>query len=164
MGSLLGPTLANAFLCHFEKEWLSDCPQDFCSNIYRGYVDDIFVILNSHEQLKMFVKYINKKHPNIKFTFEHERNNTFSFLDVKICRKNNKLITSVDRKPTFSGIFTNFKSFIPTVQKFSLVYNLLHRGFNITSPYEKFHNEINVLKQFFQFNGYHIQFIDRCTK
>ena len=46
MGSTLGPTLDNAFLCHFEKQWLSDCPQDFCSNIYRRYVDDIFVTVN----------------------------------------------------------------------------------------------------------------------
>ena len=34
MRSPLGPTLANAFLCHFEKQWLSDSPQDFCLNIY----------------------------------------------------------------------------------------------------------------------------------
>ena len=53
---------------------------------------------------------------------EHERNNSFSFLDVKICRENNKLTTSVYRKPTFSGVFTSFKSFIPTIYKFGLVY------------------------------------------
>ena len=35
MGSLLGLTLANTFLCDFEKQWLSDCLQDFCPNIYR---------------------------------------------------------------------------------------------------------------------------------
>ena len=49
MGSPLGPTLANAFLCHFEKQWLSDSPQDFCRNIYRRYVDDIFVTFKSYE-------------------------------------------------------------------------------------------------------------------
>ena len=37
----------------------------------------------------------SQKHPNIKFTFEHEHNNSFSFLDVKICRENNKLTTSM---------------------------------------------------------------------
>ena len=26
MGSPLGPTLANAFLCHYEKTWLNECP------------------------------------------------------------------------------------------------------------------------------------------
>ena len=114
-GSPLGPTLANAFLCHFEKQWLSDCLQDFCPNIYRRYVDDIFVTFNSYEHLKKFVEYMNTKHPNIKFTFKHEHNKSFLFLDVKICWENNKLTTSVYRKPTFSGVFTNFKSFIPIV-------------------------------------------------
>ena len=98
------------------------------------------------------------------FTFEHEHNNSFSFLDVQICRENNNLTTSVYIKPTFSGVFTNFKSFRPTVYKFSLLYTLLHRCFNITSSYEKFHNEINALKQIFKLNGYPIQFIDRCIK
>ena len=164
MGSPLGPTLANVFLCHFEKQWLSDCPQDFCPNICRRYVDDISVTFNTYEQLKKFVEYMNTKHPNIKFTFEHEHNNSFSFLDVKICRKNNKLTTSVYRKPTFSGVFTNFKSFIPTVYKIGLVYTLLYRCFNITSSYEKFHNEINALKQILKLKGYPTQFIDRCIK
>ena len=149
-----------SFLCHFEKQWLSDCPQYFCPSIYRRYVDDIFVTFNSHEQLKKFVEYMNTKHPNIKFTFEHELNNTFSFLDVKISLENH----TVYRKPTFSGVFANFKSFIPTFQKFGLVYTLLHRCFNITCSYEKFHNEINALKQFFKLNGYPIPSIDICIK
>ena len=139
-------------------------PKDFFPNIYRRYVDDIFVTFNSHEKLKKIVEYMNKKHPNIKFTFEHEHNNTFLFRDVKIRRENNKLTTSVYRKPTFSGFFTNFKSFIATDQKFGLVYTLLHRCFNITSSYERFHKEINALKQIFKLNGYPIQFIDRCIK
>ena len=107
---------------------------------------------------------MNTKHSNIKFNFEHEHNNSFSFLDVKTCRGNNRLTTSVCRKSTFSGIFTNFKSFIPTVYKFGLVYTLLHRCFNTTSSYEQFHNEINALKQILKLNGYPTQFIDRCMK
>ena len=84
------------------------------------FIRDIFVTFNSHEQVKQFVEYMNIKHPNIKFTFEHEHNNTVSSLDLKICHENNKLTTSVCRKPTFSGVFTNFKSFIPKVKKFGL--------------------------------------------
>ena len=67
---------------------------------------------------------MNTKHFSIKFTFEHEHNNTFSFLDVKICRENNKLTTSVYRKPTFSEVFANFKRFITTVLKLGLVLQL----------------------------------------
>ena len=68
------------------------------------------------------------------------------------------------RKSTFSGVFTNFKSFLPTVQIFGLVYTVLHRCCNINSSCEKFHNEINALKQIFKLNCYPIQFIDRSIK
>ena len=64
---------------------------------------------------------MNHQHPNIKFTFEVEKSNNFSFLDVKICRANNKFTTSVFRKPTFSGVFTNVDSFILISYKNGLV-------------------------------------------
>ena len=51
--SLLGLTLANAFLCHFERQWLSDFPQTFCPNIYKRYVGGIVVTFDSYEQLKL---------------------------------------------------------------------------------------------------------------
>ena len=113
MGSPLGPTLDNAFLCHFEKQWLSGCPQDFCCNIYRRDFDDIFVSFNSHEQLKKFVEYMNTKHPNMKFVFEHEHSNTFSFRDVKIFGKNNKFTTSVYGKPALVEFLLLLKVLYP---------------------------------------------------
>ena len=53
MGSLLGATLANAFLCHYEKNWLNECPFQFKPVVYRRYVDDIFVLFKSKEHLKL---------------------------------------------------------------------------------------------------------------
>ena len=44
MGSPLGPTLANVFLCHFEEQWMSDCPIDYKLLPYRRYVDDTFLL------------------------------------------------------------------------------------------------------------------------
>ena len=38
MGSPLGPTLANAFLCHFKKKWLSECPVEFLPSVHKRYV------------------------------------------------------------------------------------------------------------------------------
>ena len=58
---------------------------------------------------------LNLQHANIKFTQKIEMNNLLSFLDIKIVRGNNKFSTSVYCKPTFSGVFTNFESFIPTL-------------------------------------------------
>ena len=35
MGSPLGPSFANTFLCHHQKVWLDNCPRDFKPLIYR---------------------------------------------------------------------------------------------------------------------------------
>ena len=107
MGSPLGPTLANVFLCHYEKIWLNKYPFQFKLVVYRRYVDNIFVLSKSKEYLKLFFNYINLKHKNIKFTFETEDSNNFSFLDVQITGKNKWFVTSTFRKATFSGVFTN---------------------------------------------------------
>ena len=44
MGSRLGPTLANVFLCYHEKIWLQNCPSEFKPVIYRTYLDDTFLL------------------------------------------------------------------------------------------------------------------------
>ena len=72
MDSPLGPTLANAFLCHYEKIWLNECLSQFKTVVYKRYVDDIYVLFKSKEHLKLFVNYMNSKHRNIKFTFKTE--------------------------------------------------------------------------------------------
>ena len=47
MGSPLGLTLANAFLCFHEKKWLEQCPDKFKPVYCRRYADDIFALFNS---------------------------------------------------------------------------------------------------------------------
>ena len=47
MESSLGPTLVNVFLCHFEKEWMSDYPVDYKPISYRRYVEDTFLLFSS---------------------------------------------------------------------------------------------------------------------
>ena len=97
---------------------------------------------------------MNTKYPNIKFTSEFEENDSFSFLDVKITSRNNQLLTSVFGKATLSGVFTNFKSFMPVDYKFDLVFTLLLCSFSICSSYEKFHEEIVLLKDLFKKNDF----------
>ena len=95
-------------ICHYEKIWLNECPSQFKPVVYRRSVDKIFVLFKSKEHLKPFVNYINSKHRNIKFTFETEDSNNFSFLHVKITKKNKRFVASIFRKATFSGVFTNY--------------------------------------------------------
>ena len=88
MGFPLGPILANAFICHYEKEWLDNCPSHFKPILNRGYVDDIFVPFSSKEHLQPFVYYMKKQHRHIKITSKTEESNTFSFLDSNITSQN----------------------------------------------------------------------------
>ena len=109
MDSPWGPILANAFLCHFEKQWLSESTPDILPEVFKRYVVDIFVTFLLQSHLKGFVNYMSTKHPNIKFTSEFEENDSFSFLDVKITCRNNQLVRSVFRKATFSGVLLTLK-------------------------------------------------------
>ena len=111
MRSPLGPVLANDFLCHCEKEWLDSCLIEFKPKLYKRHVDDLF---RSRDHVKKFADNMNAKHLNIRFIFEIENQNSFSFLDIKIIRNTEKkpFETSVHRKSTVSGVFTNFNSFL----------------------------------------------------
>ena len=127
MGSPLCLTLANIFLCFHEQIWLDNCPVEFKPVIYRGFVDDTFLLFRSKEHIEKLR--LNWQHPNIKFATEIEENNSISFPDIKINRKSNRFLTSVYHKPTFTGAFTNFNSYIPLSYKSGLISSLLYRAF-----------------------------------
>ena len=59
-------------------------PDKFKSVYYRRYVDEIFVLIKSRNHLIKFRDYLNKCHPNIKFSFEEEKNGKLSFLVVEV--------------------------------------------------------------------------------
>ena len=143
IGSPLGPSLANVFLCHHETKCLNDRPEKFNPVFYKRYVDDIFVLLKRPEHVEPFVDYMNSKHKNISFSFETKKNEQMSFLNINVFRENGKFATNFYRKETFTAVYTNFSSFIPLEHKFGLVYMLLHRCFCLS-------------------NGCSNKFIDKC--
>lgn len=161
MGSSLGPALANAFLCHYESNWIDDCPLSYAPLFFARYVDDIFVLLRSRQDVIELTKYLSSKHSNISFTCEEERNNILPFLDVNVIRETNRFSSTVHRKATFSGVYTNFQSFIPENYKRGLISTLLFRSYMITSTYNALHEEIKKLKEILRKNGYPLKFIDK---
>ena len=100
---------------------------------------------------------MNKRHKNIKFSFETEKDNSFSFLDIKIYREKDKFTTSVFRKGTFTGVYTNFSSFVALKYKFGLVHTLLHRSFTIVFF------EVETLKKTLHKNAYPAKLIGKCV-
>ena len=88
-------------------------------------------------------------------------NGSLSFLNITVSRENNKFVTSVYRKPAFSGVFTNFESLIPDMQKRELIETLLHRSFKLCSNYENFHREIETLKAIIKRNNHSQTFVNQ---
>ena len=85
-----------------------------------------------------------------------------AFLDVCVTRQDGTFTTSVYRKATFSGVFTNFYSFISIQFKASLISTLLYRCFQLTSSNELFHTEVKRLREILAKNTYPLEFIDQC--
>ena len=71
----------------------------------------------------------------------------------------NKFVTTVYRKPTFSGVYTHFD-----IYKFSIIYTLVSFCFSICSNWTNFHNELVFLKDMFLKSWYTISFIGKCFK
>ena len=154
MGSPLGPTLANLFLVYYERKWLEKCPLQFRPKYYHKDVDHIFLMFESRNHVKEFLKYRNSRHPNIQFTCEEEPNNKISFLEISVTKINNKLTTSLYRKKTSSGVYLNFNSFLPMDYKKGLIHTLLFRAHNICADYVTLHIEIEFLKSTWQRNSF----------
>ena len=154
MGSPVGPSYANAFLCHYEKIWLDNCPPQFKPIFYRRYIDDTFLLFKESSHLQEFLSYMNSRHDNIKFTSEMENNSKLAFLDTIVLNENGKFSTSVYRKPTFSGLGLNFLSFCPKIFKTNSIKTLINRAYKICSSYKLFDVEMKYLLNYFQQNSY----------
>ena len=110
MGSPLGPALANLFMGYHENKWLNS-EESSTVLFYKRYVDDIFCLFKCETDAERFLSFLNRQHPNIKFTIEKEKNKQLPFLDILNDSSSNKLVTSVYRKPTYTRLLTNYNSF-----------------------------------------------------
>ena len=68
-------------------------------------------------------------------------------------RQNFDFVTSVYRKPTFTGQYLRWNSFSPTKRKTNLISTLVHRTFMICSK-NKLEPELNKIRSILNSNGY----------
>ena len=164
MGSPLGPSLANIFMSHLEQRYLANCPSEFKLVLYRRYVDDNYCLFRNRSHIIMFLEYINCQHPNINFTTEIESENSLAFLDVLVTHEGTNFSTSLYRKKTFTGLYTDFASLSPDKYKANLISVLVYRAFHICSTYQNFHDEIVRIKEILFKNCFPRALTDRIIK
>ena len=99
--------------------------------LWLGYVDDIFSMLKKNV-VGALLKHLNQQHPSIQFTLEEEKNQQLPFMDVRVHRGQNKLKTSIYRKPTHTGRYLNYSSNHPVSAKRAVAYALINRMDHIT--------------------------------
>ena len=63
-------------------------------------------------EVQPFFNFINNEHPNINFAIENEIDAQLNFPDVMIKCDTNNLFSSTSYKKTYTGLLTNFDSFI----------------------------------------------------
>ena len=110
MGSPLAlPVFANIFMGFYKSKWLNEYNLNK-PKFYLRYVDDIPAAFDKGSL--NFSNFLNKRHPNIRFTIKKQINHSKAFLDVFISGINNQNLTlQTYHKSTYTELLLNFKSF-----------------------------------------------------
>ena len=126
MGSCISPVVANIFMEYVEHTAITTfhTPPRLCVR----YVDDTFCIMK-RSAADEFHQHLNSISSSIKFTVEHEQNNSISFLDVKVTRhkNNSSLATSIFKKRTHTDRYLHFNSHHPKHQKLTVAKTFYNR-------------------------------------
>ena len=176
MGAPLAPVIADIFMAHMETSLMERLEQIGVCEWHR-YVDDTFVLLKPGTNIDDVLHVLNEFQPSIQFTHEPEKDNTIAFLDVQVIRTlvENKsepidpneqqaqtfiFDTTIHRKKTFTGLMTNWHSFVPFSYKKSSVVSMIQRALSICSTYSLLDKELLKIRTVCHDNDYPIDFID----
>ena len=111
MDTKMAPAYANISIDAIETSFLSASPQK--PSIYYRYIDDIFPIWShGNDSLTHFLEHANNIHQNIKFAHECSKI-TLPFLDVSVQIRQNKIFTTLHKKPTDNHSYLHYTSCHP---------------------------------------------------
>ena len=149
MGSPLGPSLANIFVGYYEALLFKRVSKPL---VYYQHVDNTFAVFNGEDECNEFFSHLNSLHPLLRFAFEKGCNRTLSFLDVLVEKNDHELVTSIYRKPTFTGYYIRWNSFCPMKRKTNLISSLVHGALVICSK-STLQNELSNIHSILINNG-----------
>ena len=104
-------------------------------------MDDTLAAIKDVPTAEAFLVTLNNCHPSISFTMEIATNGKLPFVGIEICKKGCKLVTSVNRKPTNTGLLLHHQSHVDNRYKRSLVKTMLNRAFRLSSTWNLFTTE-----------------------
>ena len=122
----------------------------------------IFFVFESDDQALTFLNFLSSQHPNLNFTIEKEHTKQLPFFDI-LSARSDRLITSVYRKSTFTGLLQNYNSFVPLTYKIGLIKTLIGRTFRLNNTWDGFHLDLEKLKVILQKHEYRPTLIDKLV-
>lgn len=158
MGTRIGPNYANIFMAVLEEEFLASI--DLKPFFYKRFIDDVFLIWpHGESNLLRFIAEFNAVHPNISFSHQFSAT-SINFLDVTVSVSQNKLETTLYRKPTDSHQYLHFQSSHIKHWKTGIPYSQAHRFRRICSKETDFLSNCEGLKNDLLKQKYPLQLID----
>ena len=107
--------------------------QEFQPLVWFRYIDDVFFIwTHGPDKLVSFMTEFNNYHPNVKFTYESNKEN-ITFLDLDVSLSGNKLTTDLHTKSTDKHQYLHYTSAHPAYTKRSIIYSQALRMSRICS-------------------------------
>ena len=130
--------------------------------LWLRYGDDTFTAVHKDE-IDDFHEHLNRQNADIQFTKEIEVNGKIPFLDCLVTRNDNKLSTTVYRKPTHTDRLLDQSSYNPTSHKATTIQTLTRRSQLVCDSPDRLADENNYLDNVFNKNNYNKDFVRRNT-
>ena len=131
MGSPVSIVVAEIVMQNIEEQALSTYTKTL--PLWLRYVDDTFTAVHKDE-INTFHEHVNRQNPHIQFTKELKENGKIPFLDCLVNHEENKVRTTIYRKPTHTDRLLDQSSYNPTSHKAMTIQTLTRRaGLKITA-------------------------------
>ena len=161
MGSPVSVVVADIVMQNIEEQALATYKRTL--PLWLRYVDDTFTAVHKDE-IDDFHEHLNRQNADIQFTKEIEENGKIPFLDCLVTRdNNNKLNTTVYRKPTHTDRLLDQSSYNPTSHKATTIQTLTRRAQLVCDSPDSLADENNYLDNVFNKNNYNKDFVRRNT-
>ena len=157
MGSLLGPLLANTFMCSIEEklEENNELP-----SLYKRYVDDTLATMPDLNESNTILDNLDSCHRNLKFTMEIAEQNTIPLVGMNITKSGNRLKHQSTESPTILAYSCTTTAMWANVTKIFLLATMIHRGYQLSSTPNTFSAQCNKLRSTFLDLDYPINLIN----
>ena len=125
MGSPVSVVVAEIVMQNIEEQALATYTRTISP--WLRYVDDTFIAVHK-DDIEDFHEHLNRQNADIKFTNDIKENGKIPFLDCLVTHDNNKLKTTILRKPTHTNRLLDQSSYNSTSHKATTIRTLTRRA------------------------------------